>query len=206
MSANGRARGGRPAVFLDRDGTIIREYGHFWEPAKIELIPGAAAAIRRLKGAGFLAIVTTNQSGIARGIFDEHQFWIGERRLEELLAAEGLKFDAVYFCPHHPTEGDTPYRQACECRKPKPGMILRAAREFGIDLARSFMVGDSAVDVAAGKAAGVRVVKLETTYGRGVFDLVPSQVIEELEAAPPPPDHRAPTLDEASMWILTQPR
>lgn len=206
MTANGRARRGRIAVFLDRDGTIIREYGHFWEPAKIELIPGAAAGIRRLKGAGFLAIVTTNQSGIARGIFDEHQFWIGERRLEELLAAEGLKLDAVYFCPHHPTQGDTPYRQACDCRKPKPGMILRAAREYGIDLARSFMVGDSPVDVGAGKAAGVRVVKLETTYGRGVSDLVPSEVVEELEAPVSPPDHRAPTLGEASMWILAQPR
>ncbi len=196
----------RPAAFLDRDGTIIREHGHFWEPSKIELIPGAADAIRRLKAAGFLVIVTTNQSGIARGIFDERQFWVGEGRVEELLALQGIKLDAVYFCPHHPTEGDTPYREDCECRKPKPGMILRAAREYGIDLQHSFMVGDSPVDVGAGRAAGVRVVRVETAFGRGVRETRPGAVVERLEAASPPPDHRALNLDEASRWILTQAR
>lgn len=202
MAAPGLRRGGRPAAFLDRDGTVIREYGHFWEPSKIELIPGAAEAIRRLKGAGFLIIVATNQSGIARGAFDEHQFWIGQRRLEELLAAEGLKLDAVYFCPHHPSEGDTPYRQDCDCRKPKPGMLLRAAREYGIDLHASFMVGDSPVDVGAGRAAGCRVVKVETTYGRGVSSLVPERLVEQGEGEAVRPDFAATNLDEASHWIL----
>jgi len=115
----------KSAVFLDRDGTVNREYGHFWEPNQIQLIPGAAGAIRRLKAAGFLAVLATNQSGIARGIFTEAQFWVGQRRLEALLAEEGVKLDAVYFCPHHPTEGERPYRGPCECRKPQPGMLLQ---------------------------------------------------------------------------------
>ena len=197
---------GRPAVFLDRDGTIIREYGHFWEPSQIELIAGAADAIRRLKAAGFMAIVTTNQSGIARGVFDEHQFWIGEHKMEELLAAEGIKLDAVYFCPHHPTEGETPYRAECECRKPKPGMIMRAAREYGIDLPSSYMVGDSDADVGAGNAAGVRTIKVDTGYGRGVPPINRPDVIEEATGEPPRPTARAPNLSEASHWILRQAR
>jgi D-glycero-D-manno-heptose 1,7-bisphosphate phosphatase len=196
----------RAAVFLDRDGTIVREYGHFWEPRLFELAPGAVAGIRRLKGAGYLCIVTTNQSAIARGIFDEHQFWMGQKRLEELLAAEGIKLDAVYFCPHHPTEGETPYRMECDCRKPKPGMILRATSEFGIDLTRSFMVGDSPVDVGAGKAAGVRAIKVETAYGKGVSDLVPGALVELPDGRVAEPDFRAPDLEAASRWILSQKR
>jgi D-glycero-D-manno-heptose 1,7-bisphosphate phosphatase len=194
----------RTSVFLDRDGTIIREHGHFWEPRLIELVPRAADAIRRLKGAGFLIIVTTNQSAIARGIFDEHQFWIGQRRVEELLAEQGIKLDAVYFCPHHPTEGDTPYKQECDCRKPKPGMILRAAREYGINLQRSFMVGDSPVDVGAGNAAGVRVVQVQTAYGKGIQGLVRSQAVEGTDGRPMEPDFKAEGIDEASHWILQQ--
>jgi D-glycero-D-manno-heptose 1,7-bisphosphate phosphatase len=193
-------------VFLDRDGTIIREYGHFWEPSMIELIGGAADAIRRLKAAGYLAIVTTNQGGIARGIFDERQFWMGERKMEELLAAEGLKLDAVYFCPHHPSAGDTPYRVDCDCRKPKPGMIMRATREYGVDLPSSFMVGDSDVDVGAGNAAGVRTVKVDTAFGRGVAPIPRPEAVEGAAGQTPKPDHRAANLSEASHWILRQAR
>ena len=172
----------------------------------IQLAPGAVDGMRRLKGAGFLCIVTTNQSAIARGIFDEHQFWLGEKRMEELLAAEGIKLDAVYFCPHHPSEGETPYRMDCDCRKPKPGMILRAARDFGIDLGRSYMVGDSPVDVGAGKAAGVQAVKVETAYGKGVGNLVSSNLVELPDGQVAEPDYRAAGLDEASRWILSRRR
>jgi len=198
----GALRHRRVAAFLDRDGTVIREHGHFWEPRLVELAPGAATGIRRLKAAGFLVILVTNQSGIARGIFDEHQFWLGQRRLEELLAGEGIKLDAVYFCPHHPTEGDTPYRQPCDCRKPLPGMLERAAREYGLDLGRSFMVGDSPVDVGAGKAAGCRVVQVDTAYGKGVYGLVRAEAVVLPDGTPAVPDHRAPGLGEASLWIL----
>jgi D-glycero-D-manno-heptose 1,7-bisphosphate phosphatase len=197
---------GRPAVFLDRDGTIIREYGNFWEPSQIELIGGAADAIRRLKAAGYMAIVTTNQSGIAQGVFDEHQFWIGEQKMEELLAAQGIKLDAVYFCPHHPTKGDTPYRADCECRKPKPGMIMRAAREYGIDLPSSYMIGDSDDDVGAGNAAGVRTIKVDTGYGRGVSPIGRHDIIDPATGKPPRPTAQAPNLAEASHWILRQAR
>lgn len=194
----------KSAVFLDRDGTVIREYGHFWEPNQIQLIPGAAAAVRRLKAAGFLAVLATNQSGIARGIFTEAQFWVGQHRLEELLAAEGVKLDAAYFCPHHPTEGDPPYRGPCECRKPKPGMLLQGARECGIDLPRSFMVGDSAVDVGAGRAAGVRTVRVDTTFGLGISPSRLAELVEGQTRGDPAPDHRAADLDAASRWILTK--
>jgi len=194
----------KSAVFLDRDGTVIREYGHFWEPNQIQLIPGAAGAIRRLKAAGFLAVLATNQSGIARGIFTEAQFWVGHRRLEALLAEEGVKLDAVYFCPHHPTEGERPYRGPCECRKPQPGMLLQGARERGIDLPRSYMVGDSAVDVGAGKAAGVRTVRVDTTFGLGISPSRLSDLVEAQAREGPAPDHKAADLDEASRWILKQ--
>jgi D-glycero-D-manno-heptose 1,7-bisphosphate phosphatase len=190
------------AVFLDRDGTVIREYGHFWEPNLIELAPGAVEGIRRLKAAGFLIIVVTNQSGIARGVFDERQFWLGERRFEELLAAEGIKIDAVYFCPHHPTEGDGPYRQECDCRKPRPGMLTRAEREYGLDLSRSFMVGNSPADVGAGKAAGCRVVQVQTAYGRGKHGLVPTGAATLPDGRPASADHQAADVREASTWIL----
>ena len=194
----------KPAVFLDRDGTIIREYGHFWEPSKIQLIPGAAGAVLRLKAAGFLAVLATNQSAIARGAFTENQFWVGQRRLEGLLAEGGAKLDAVYFCPHHPTEGEPPYRGPCECRKPKPGMLLQGARECAIDLARSYMVGDSAVDVGAGIAAGVRTIRVETTYGIGISAARLSELVESQGHDGPAPDHKAPDLDAASRWILKQ--
>jgi D-glycero-D-manno-heptose 1,7-bisphosphate phosphatase len=196
-------RGLRVAAFLDRDGTIIREYGHFWEPQMIQLAPGAVEGIRVLKGAGFLCIVATNQSGIARGIFDEHQFWIGHKRVEELLNEHGIKLDGVYFCPHHPTEGDTPYRMECDCRKPKPGMLLHAARDFGIDLPHSFMVGDSPVDVGAAKAAGASAVKVETAYGKGVSNLVTQGPAQLPDGRVVQPDFRASDLAAAARWILS---
>ena len=201
-----RLGGERPCVFLDRDGTIIREYGNFWEPNMIQLIGGVADAIKRLKAAGFLTIVTTNQGGIAQGAFDEHQFWIGEGKMEELLLAEGVKLDAVYFCPHDPDKGDTPYRADCDCRKPKPGMILRATREYGIDLKRSFMVGDSPVDVGAGHAAGVRTVRVDTGLGRSMDAGRAAAYHAALEKDAPAPDHKCANLDEASKRILRQGR
>lgn len=192
----------KSAVFLDRDGTVIREYGHFWQPQQIQLIPGAASAIGRLKAAGFLAVLATNQGGIARGLFTEAQFWVGQRHMEALLAEEGVKLDAVYFCPHHPTEGEPPYAGPCQCRKPKPGMLLQGARECGIDLARSYMVGDSAVDVGAGKAAGVRTVRVDTTLGIGIGPARLTEILEWQAQAGSPPDHKATDLDQASRWIL----
>ncbi|VTR93122.1 -heptose -bisphosphate phosphatase : D,D-heptose 1,7-bisphosphate phosphatase OS=Geobacter metallireducens (strain GS-15 / ATCC 53774 / DSM 7210) GN=gmhB PE=3 SV=1: Hydrolase_6: Hydrolase_like [Gemmata massiliana] len=156
----------REAVFLDRDGTLIEEVNHLSSPDQVRLIPGAAEAVRRLNDAGVLVIVITNQSGVARGYFPESRLSAVHDRVSELLAAHGAKVDAYYYCPHHPTEGIGAYRVTCTCRKPKPGMLLTAARDFDIDLARSWMVGDKVCDSGAGDAAGCRSVLVRTGHGR----------------------------------------
>jgi D-glycero-D-manno-heptose 1,7-bisphosphate phosphatase len=152
----------RPAVFLDRDGTINREVDFLSDPTELELLPGAAQAIARLNEAEWAVVVVTNQSGIARGFLDEERLAEIHGALETLLEMEGAKLDAIYFCPHHPTVGEDPYRLDCSCRKPAPGMILRAAVELGLDLRASWIVGDSLRDLDAGAAAGVRGILVGT--------------------------------------------
>lgn len=151
-----------PAVFLDRDGTINVEVDYLARPEDLELYPGAAAAVRRLNEAGRFVVVVTNQSGVARGLLDEETLSRIHARLDELLADAGAHVDAYSWCPHHPDVGQPPYRRACDCRKPAPGMLLDAAREHGLDLARSWTVGDSLRDVAAGRAAGTRAILVGT--------------------------------------------
>lgn len=148
------------AVFLDRDGTVIHNRHYLAEPDELDLLPGAAAALRNLADAGFLLVVVTNQSGVGRGFFPVADLERQHARMHELLALEGVELAAVYYCPHGPDEG-------CDCRKPLPGMLLQAARELELDLSASFMVGDEERDVAAGRAAGV------TSYllGRDADDL-----------------------------------
>jgi D-glycero-D-manno-heptose 1,7-bisphosphate phosphatase len=155
----------REAVFLDRDGTVIEEVCYLADPAQVKLIPGAAEAIRRLNEAGVLVVLVTNQSGVARGYFPESRVRDVHARLAELLAECGAKIDASYYCPHHPTESVGHYRIACECRKPKPGLLLAAARELGIDLAQSWMIGDKPCDAEAGTAAGCRTILVRTGHG-----------------------------------------
>jgi len=155
-------RRARQAVFLDRDGTINEEVDYLSDPEQLVLLPGAAAAIRRWNEAGYLVVVVTNQSGIARGLLDEARLREIHDRLREMLRVEGAELDAFYHCPHHPDLGEPPLRARCDCRKPAPGMLLRAAEELGIDLARSWIVGDSLRDLEAGAAAGVRGILVET--------------------------------------------
>jgi D-glycero-D-manno-heptose 1,7-bisphosphate phosphatase len=133
---------GRRAVFLDRDGTIIEDTGYVADPAAVRLLPGAAGAIARLNQAGLPVIVVTNQSGIARGLFDEAGYAAIVRRLDELLAAAGARLDGRYHCPHHPD-----FTGLCECRKPGLLLYRRAAADHGLDLARSWWVGDRLRDV-----------------------------------------------------------
>ncbi|MGB9734576.1 MAG: D-glycero-beta-D-manno-heptose 1,7-bisphosphate 7-phosphatase [Conexivisphaera sp.] len=142
---------GRPAVFLDRDGVICYDVHYMRSPDQFELMPGVAEGIRRLNGAGFLVVVATNQSGIRRGYFTEEDLARIHARMLEELGRRGARIDAIYYCPCLPEED-------CECRKPRPGMLLRAAEELGIDLGRSYMVGDKALDVEAGRAAGCTTV------------------------------------------------
>ena len=146
----------RRAVFFDRDGTLIEEAHYCADPARVRLLPGVAAALRRLKGAGFLTFVITNQSGIGRGLITEAQYRAVEA--EMLRQAGAGTIDGVYFCPDLPDE-------ASPRRKPAPGMVLEAAAEFGIDLGSSFFVGDNSADVECGRRAGTRTVLVRTGYG-----------------------------------------
>lgn len=150
----------RPAAFLDRDGTLIAERRYLADPDGVELLDGAAAALRDLARAGFALVVVTNQSGIARGYYTEADFHAVQRRVEERFAAEGVRFDAVYFCPHHPE-----VTGRCECRKPALGMYRRAARELALDLARSVYVGDKPSDVLPALALGGAGFLVRTGHG-----------------------------------------
>jgi D-glycero-D-manno-heptose 1,7-bisphosphate phosphatase len=155
----------KPALFLDRDGVILEEAHYLSDPDQVRLMAGAAEALARVRRAGVPVVVVTNQSGVARGYFPENRVAAVHVRLNEILAPCGAEVDRFYFCPHHPKEGIGSYRLACECRKPAPGMLLRAAAELHLDLSRSFMVGDKICDVQAGARAGCRTILVRTGYG-----------------------------------------
>ena len=153
------------AFFLDRDGVIIRQVEYLKDPAEVELIPGAVEALRAIHRNGFLAVVVSNQSGIARGRFTREDLDKVQSRLYELLAAEGEKLDGFYFCPHDP------HVESCHCRKPKPGLILDAAGDLDIDIGQSFMIGDRPADLETGMAAGCRGWAMTRTgYGERLAD------------------------------------
>ncbi len=156
----------RATVFLDRDGTINEAVNYLTNPKEFVLLPGVAAAIRDLRAAGLLVIVITNQSMIARGWCALETLADIHREMTRQLAHESAALDGIYYCPHHPNPGPNgPFARCCDCRKPKPGMILRAARDFGIDLTQSWMVGDSTRDVLAAQNAGVRSILVATGQG-----------------------------------------
>ncbi len=152
------------AVFLDRDGTINKHVGFLRNIDDFELLPGAAEAIRKINASGYLAIVVTNQPVIARGEVTEDQLREIHNKMETLLGQEGAYVDAIYYCPHHPDkgfEGEIPELKIdCDCRKPKPGMILQAAKDFNIDLENSWMIGDGENDIRAGTAAGCHTARV----------------------------------------------
>lgn len=155
----------KPAVFLDRDGTINVEREYLHKVEDFAFIDGAPQAIRRLREAGFLVIVVTNQSGVARGFFGLREVATLHRHLQRELARFGTQVDAFYICPHHPKEGVGEFSGECDCRKGKPGLLLQAAREHDIDLVRSYMVGDKIADVEAGRAAGCQALLVLTGHG-----------------------------------------
>ena len=183
----------RPAVFVDRDGTLIEECGYLDRLELIELFPWTPDAVRLLNRAGFAVVVVTNQSAVARGMIDER--FVGEvhAALDARLAAGNATIDRYYFCPHHPDAVLERYRRVCRCRKPGPGMIEQACRDMAIDLRRSVTVGDKWLDVACGQAAGTRSILVRTGYGA------------EQEAQPPEgasADVILNNLMEAAGWIL----
>lgn len=169
----------RRAVFIDRDGTMIEERGYLHRLDLIEPFAYTADAIVRLRRAGFLIIVVTNQAGVARGYFDEAFVRSAHAHLDMLLAPHGAAPDAYYYCPHHPDGTVDPYRRACRCRKPGPGMIEQAAADLGIDVARSFVVGDKWLDVGLANQAGARGILVRTGYGQDIADEPPDGVDAE---------------------------
>lgn len=150
----------RAVVFLDRDGTINEDVGYLVDPNEFRLLPRVAEGTKLLKEAGLKVIVVSNQSGVARGLFSEEVVREIDKKMQDELLNQGAFLDAIYFCPHHPDIGEPPYRQNCYCRKPKPGLFLRAAKIHRINLAHSYMVGDKLSDIEAGKRAGCRTVLL----------------------------------------------
>jgi D-glycero-D-manno-heptose 1,7-bisphosphate phosphatase len=185
----------RPCVFLDRDGTISEEVGFINHVSRMRLIPGSARAIRRLNDAGVLAIVVSNQSGVARGYFTEELLKQTMARMEDLLEEEAdARLTTIYSCPHHP-DGKPPYNQDSRMRKPKPGMVEKACEDFPVDLNRSYMVGDRKRDVTFGHALGLKAVLVHTGYGLGEWEHQRAQFDYE-------PDHVATDLAAAVDWIL----
>ncbi len=173
----------KPAIFLDRDGTLNEEVDFLSDPELLVLIPGAAAAVARLNALGVPVVVVTNQSGIGRGKYGWQDFAAVMERMESLLALENAWINAVYASPHHQhAQGEYAVADHPE-RKPNPGMLLRAAEEHGLDLSRSWMVGDKALDLEAGRRAGCKVALVRTGYGSSVDASAADLVAEDLAGA-----------------------
>ena len=153
-----------PAVFLDKDGTLVENLPYNVDPARIRLAAGALEALAKLHRHGYLPVVVTNQAGVALGKFEERALKGVERQLREMLGAAAVPLAAMYWCPHHPDGVVTRYAIDCACRKPNPGLLWKAAREHDIDLARSWMVGDILDDIEAGRRAGCRTVLLDVGH------------------------------------------
>lgn len=149
------------AVFLDKDGTLIEDIPYNVDPAKIRLVPDAGEGLRALHAAGYRLIVVSNQSGIARGYFSEPALTAVADRLSELLADQGVPLAGFYYCPHHPHGVDPTYAVFCDCRKPEPGLILRAARDHDVDPTQSWLIGDILDDVEAGRRAGCQTILID---------------------------------------------
>lgn len=170
-----------PAVFLDRDGTVIEDTGYLHEPGKVKLLPGVAQAIKQLNEHGFLAVTVSNQSGIARGLYTVADYAAVQRRLAELLEAHGARLDGAYFCPHHPR-----FTGPCECRKPGLKLFRDATAELDIDLPRSWWVGDRLSDVQPARALGGKAILVATGEGilnQGQARAMGARVVADLAAA-----------------------
>jgi D-glycero-D-manno-heptose 1,7-bisphosphate phosphatase len=189
--------GSRPAVFIDRDGTLTEEVGYVNHPKRLRLLPRSGEAIRRLNAAGMAAVVVTNQAGIARGYFTEAILQAVNDELRAQLAHAGARLDGLYVCPHHQTEGEPPLRMACDCRKPKPGLLRKAAADLDLDLTQSVMVGDKPSDLEVAPPVGARSVLVLTGYGLGEWEY-------RRDRFGVTPDHVASDLLDAVEWALKE--
>ncbi len=184
----------RVGVFLDRDGTLNEEQNYIQKPEQLHLISGAGAAVRKLNARGLATCVISNQSGVARGYLTEEDLIPIHAKLERELARSGGRVDRIYYCPHHPTEGKEPYNVSCNCRKPKTGMLERGAADLGIELSRSFVIGDSLVDMQAGNAAKATTVLVLTGFGSLAREQCRNQNVHVA--------FTAPTIVEAADFVL----
>ena len=182
------------AVFLDRDGTICEEVGYIHSIDQMKLIPRSGEAVRLLNKSGFKIVVITNQAGVARGFFPESRLKELHAELRRQLREEGAYVDAIYYCPHHPTEGTAPYLQECDCRKPSTGLLHRAAADLKLDLPSSYMIGDHFSDIECGQRVGATTVLLLTGHGRAT--------LAKRETWPQPPSCIAADLYEAVQWVM----
>ena len=182
----------RPAIFLDRDGTLAHEVGYINHPSRFRLYPFAVDAVRMINDAGLLAVVVTNQAGVARGYFPESVIQEVHATMNAAMASGGARLDAVYYCPHHPDVGEPAYRIDCACRKPRPGLLKKAEAELGADLSRSYVVGDRYGDLALAWSVGAKGALVKTGYGLGELthlapgwsrkpDLVAEHVLDAVE-------------------------
>jgi D-glycero-D-manno-heptose 1,7-bisphosphate phosphatase len=179
---------GAPAVFLDRDGTMIEDVGYLDRMDRLDVFPWTVDAIRALNRAGLAVVVVTNQSGVARGYFTEAFVEQVHRELDRLLGAGGARVDAYYYCPHHPDGTVAPYSRQCDCRKPERGLIVRASRDLDLEPSRSFVVGDKWRDIGLARAAGARGVLVRTGSGaieemRPLEGLRADAIVDNLAAA-----------------------
>lgn len=183
------------AVFLDRDGTLNEEVGYLDSAGKLQMIPEAFEAVRRINESGMKAVVVTNQAGVAKGLFSEKFVRDVNDRIQGLFIEYGALIDRFYYCPHHPSEGVDPYRKICDCRKPEPGLLQQAAQDLDIDLARSYMIGDHLRDVETARRVGAKGILVTT--GHGADQLKTSGI-----TAANQPDYVAKNILEAVDWIL----
>jgi len=187
----------KPAVFLDRDGTINEQMGYINHLTRFHLLPGVGHAIRSLNENGLPVVVVTNQSGLARGYFPESLLTAVHDEMHRLLALKGARVDGLYICPHHPEAKEERFRLVCNCRKPKTGLLEQAATELGLDLQRSYVVGDRWSDLRCGAAVGATTILVLTGYGRGDACYIgPGQAVQ--------PDYVAEDLEAAVGWILAR--
>lgn len=186
----------RPAIFIDRDGTLADEVGYVNHLSRFRLFPYSVEAVRLVNRSGWLAVLVTNQAGVARGYFPESLVHEVHAFLRSTLEAGGARLDGIYYCPHHPA-GGPPYGIDCDCRKPRPGLLRRAATELGIDLARSCVIGDRLGDLQLAWSVGARGVLVKSGYGLG-------ELTYHAASWPRQPDLVAETLFEAVARILRE--
>jgi D-glycero-D-manno-heptose 1,7-bisphosphate phosphatase len=187
-----------PAIFLDRDGVLIEDVDLLIDADRIHILAGVPAALQSLKRAGYRFIVISNQPVVARGLLSESDVLVLQEEVSRcLLAAGAPRLDAFYFCPHHPNADLSTYRLDCDCRKPKPGLLLRAAQEYGINLAHSFMIGDRITDIIAGARAGCRTILVQT--GKHLSPII--HISDPLDTTIQP-NFSCPDLPAAANWIL----